>query len=310
MRRDKKIYLSIIFVVLIWLVCANHIVANLFVDESNRLKKINLENVEKQDLVFAGITKGTDSGDIFDRYSMTGMAFCAMKPGTTNTNRKINLILKSDKVAYGIEAVSAPRTDLYEEYYESIPLYNGSLGFSAVFSTINIPNGIYEVALQVVENEVNFGFSETGCQYIKDNQGFRPYKGEVKLSSDTENVGEGCFWADSLTLKKGVLDFSGWQSMDESASQAVYLQITNEKGALMTFKLSRNIRADVADFLQNDAHLISGISGTYENVNLTDGEYEVRIIIQSQDQYYVSSDFEKFRVASGTITEREHFGGL
>lgn len=308
MRNFKKKYFWVILVLFVWLIFANQIIVNVFLASSYRVKKINFDEVARKDTVYTIVSAETAIGDLFDKFSIKGGAFCAVEG--EHSNRKVELILKSSKNAYQVEAVSEIRPDFYYTYSDKIKMHS-NVGFQAMFSTLNLPDGIYDLYVEVAENDEVYGVGATGFRYIKDNMGFRPYEyGEVKKVSEAQKSDDIVFRVDSISFNNGTLNFGGWQLLksSESALNDIYIEISDLTGIVKTLEVKKRIRTDIAWAYNSNDYLISGIYGEYHNINLDDGEYLLKIIVKENDsgKYYLSDEYEKIIIENGKIILNEH----
>ena len=154
-----------------WLCFANSIITYLFVPIDNRVQKANLNEIPQKDEVIIAIKEDTYLSDTWDSYRIAGGAFC--ETDEAHPNRKIQLVLKSDKRTYIIPASNAIRVDVYYEFEGTKKMPDGNVGFESEFSTLNIASGIYELYIHVWENDNAYGITNSGYLYIKDKNGFR-----------------------------------------------------------------------------------------------------------------------------------------
>lgn len=296
----------IVLLLLGWLLAANQIVTKICVDKEQRLIKFDFNEEKSQNVVHTFAISINDEEDIFDTVTLNGVAFCTNDEGTMQNNREIEIILKSKDSAYKVSGTSCPRPDIYAWLYDKMPLFGAEIGFQASFSTLNLPYDIYELYLGVKENEQIFGIGKTNFTYIKNRNGFKNYYEEINDLKLKE--AEIVFRLDNISLDNRVLELNGWQYMNETNSELekVYFQIIKDNTELYTIAARTNIRSDIAEAFGNNEYIKSGIGGEYENLDLDDGEYLIKVIVQIDNNYYVSNELEKFTIQNQTVVEREH----
>ena len=170
-NKKKSILLFLFVLLIIWLCSANSIITYLFVPIDNRAQKGNFTDIPQKDEVIIAIKEDTNLSDTWDSYRIAGGAFCETEEA--HQNRKIHLVLKSEKRTYVIPASNAIRVDVYYEFEGTKKMPDGNVGFESEFSTLNIASDTYELYIQVWENDTNYGITNSGCLYIKETNGFR-----------------------------------------------------------------------------------------------------------------------------------------
>lgn len=168
--------------------------------------------------------------------------------------REVSLFLLSEKGAYQAKAQSAKyhhlcltgdRLNNYERYVarlsEDVISTKDAHGFTAEFSTLSLPNGVYELAFAVRENESVQGFSRTGILFQKNNRSFSLVKSEDKVfdinysaalqegvSGELDHV---------QPLAGGDIFVEGWLRVDglDPAAGTVILEASDETHQTITF---------------------------------------------------------------------------
>jgi len=306
---NKKIIWIFAFMVLsFWLINANSIVASLFVAEGNQIHKVKLEDYETKSPVYINVTGESSQGDLFDIFSITGGAFC--ETDQSNSQRSIVGILKSDKGVYAAQGVSAIRPDIYYMFSDTKQIGNGEVGFQLGFSTINIPNGVYQLYIYVHENDEAYGLANSGYKYIKDNHGFRPYDygASVDLEKITTEEERIPFRFDELFIQDdGTLHVKGWQYLNDidCADTNIYLKITSPLNKIEYFELKKFLRIDIFNIF-GDKYLLSGLSADVDFEFFETGIYTMHIIVENNSNYYISTEYEVVTVDKQNITAFEH----
>lgn len=313
-KRTIFIILSVI-ILFSWFFIANNVVVYFLVDSSNRLTSIpfrKYDNLVGTSIVYTKVDSGMELGDFAERFSIKGGAFC--ETSVRNPAREIKLILKSDTRAFETAGVSTVRVDLYYDFLatKNISGQGGDIGFQADFSTINLPDDVYELYIYVKENEDTYGYTNTGQKYIKDSNGFYIYDKYGKVISIPENGfedGHITFWVDTFYVNSdGGIVTNGWGFLrgSQSSETDIYIILYDSQGGNISVELQQELRPDVSD-IYGEQYLMSGFRAIMDlECSLEDGIYVAKYLVKNNGRYYISSEIEKIVILDRTVVEKVH----
>lgn len=296
---------------IIWLFSANNIIVLLGVDSENQLILVKENIYSSNSDVYTVITSELQKDDIFEQFTISGGAFCETTVDTSN--RTVTIQLRSEKGIYEVPAIVTTRPDIYYKYADKKKIYNGNIGFQTDFSTLNLPNDIYELYIYVYENDSAYGITNTGYKYIKDKYGFRTYKygDTISIPLPLEEVEKAdiIFRLDNFSYNtQNQIHINGWQFLNsiESADTDVYLVIIDSQNNIQMAELKKYIRSDISNYYGN-LYLISGIEATLNsNILLKPDTYTIKLIVHHDNNYYISNEYEEIVLTDTNEFVRNH----
>ena len=292
-------YIIFILVVLIALLFSNKLIAMIFSNQFP-VREISEDELKYKDDVYKYILFTNPMGNVLEEFNIDGWALCATEE--PNDSKEIDVILKSDQHIYSISTELSERNDV-KELYKDIN-NNSNHGFGCVFSTLNIKDGIYDLLIQDIENEYNYGVVNTGVQLIKDNKGMRKYdidseymSESVDLNKDSDNsdiINNDiiCELGSDINIDNGALELEGWAVLTgcESKGQNVYVEVYDEdKNLIDTLSTMKFNRSDVSSYLKNEMYLNSGFKLRTDSGNIDEEGVIFRIIIEDDGNLYYSN---------------------
>lgn len=167
--KSKICYFIFCLLFILYLARANDIILS-FQDVNPQT--IKFSELQSNSEVYYYLDNYEYMGGVLEKVYFQGWAFC----GTDyeNTEKKISLIFKSihDDKCYAIENNTQIRIDTYNAFQEK-NVYNIMNGFECQFSTIGFREGTYELYIEVIENEYNYGLKNTGLKLFKKGNEFK-----------------------------------------------------------------------------------------------------------------------------------------
>lgn len=186
------------------------------------------------------------------------------------------------------------------------------MGFQSEFSTINLPEGVYELYIYVLENEETYGIVNTGKKYIKDQNGFHMYNKygeEVNLPIDTFEINDIVFRLDNFSINSNrQVCVNGWGFLNDitCSDTNVYMILNSPHRKNIIIELEKELRTDVSS-VYGEQYSMCGFKGILNpDILLEDGVYLMSYIIEKDGRYYISSEVEQLIITDGINVERCH----
>lgn len=234
-------------------------------------------------------------GDMED-FRLYGWAYAeGNENNLPNHGKTVHVILHDQKGrTYQANASVTIRPDIfYSETDIGRKPISGNTGFEAVFSTLLLPNGAYDVYIYVQENEEVMAMLNTGLTIAKTHADIHDNSmvciEPVKNTKDSDEI---VFTLDNLHYNEdGTAFIKGWGIHQEIASDdaKMLLQITDHKNKTCMYQLKSVAREDIQSAF-GEQYLNSGFA---QNILLPDsftpGEVIVRFIVKNNDAAYISS---------------------
>ena len=156
-KPEQIVFISIITLLVIWLFVSNNV---MLLSQETVLKKIN-DMPEDKSVVYKSVGDYQTRDDLFEYVTIAGWAFC--ETDKENPDRYVNILLKQADGDSKYEVISriGTRDDIQHSFPE-LHIKGYQLDFFAHFSTINLPNGLYQIYLYCWENEDDHGAVNTG----------------------------------------------------------------------------------------------------------------------------------------------------
>lgn len=201
--------------------------------------------------------------DIFNRVSVKGWSFCPTDED--NSNKKIQLVLKSNNVTYSVEAAVFNRIDVKNVFSNKTNFDNH--GFEVQFSTIEMGDSIYDIYLIDIENINVYGIKKLGT-YVKNKDTFEDFTQSsvasegIPISFFQENglkfTETQCDIMSPMILKDKMIEIKGWANLKGQKSDNVDIYVKVQSGGeTLCYKAIKQMRMDVAQEFSND-YLESG----------------------------------------------------
>ena len=157
---------------LLYLFKANNMMLYYFDDSAYNLEEIYFLSIDNNSEVYSNVDMNEYMGGLFEKVYFQGWAYC--ETDKDNSQKKINLVFKSLKsdLAYITGGNAQFRNDVYGAFKDTKNIYNELNGVEIQFSTLPMKKGEYQLYINVIENNINYGIGDTGLVFIKDSKGF------------------------------------------------------------------------------------------------------------------------------------------
>ena len=304
MNKTKKISYIIIWVVfIVLLLFSNTIVASF---RKNNMERTHIKIEEfKKDQVYYAVDEIDFKNDIFDSFIFKGWVYC--ETNKENNEKTASILLANDNQRY-IKALNlSKRTDVTQAFKEKYKIRGSYHGIQGVFSTVGVKNGIYNVYIYCRENNENYGLVDTGMKLKKDGKGISEYKWEstkTNISTHVEHL-KAKSNLDSAITAEGYLQINGWSFVDgfDTASQSVYIRLSNEDGTTATYSTQSLSRPDVGTAYKNDLYNNSGFKAVIPEAEVPDGDIKIEVLVENGGNIYLASKIYSY--SSDTSNEED-----
>lgn len=240
-------------------------------------------------------------GGIYEYAYCAAWAFCETE--FENTDKTIGIILKNvdEDSAYICECFPQYRVDVYNAFKSKKQIYNGMTYISCKFATFNLPYGVYEMFIYVVENEFDYGLISTGQYYQKTTNDFVSINMDAEISNTSEDLlaeevsveleifieQDENYHIDNILETDDRIVIQGWASYSEATNnyQKIYVGITYEDGKTKFFTTQKVNRADLATFFNNVSYAKCGFTTTIEK-ELDNKACFISLIAEIDERYY------------------------
>lgn len=219
MNKYTKIRLAVLICFVILFICLNHIInwAVVKYDNLNNMVEINKDNLSdfKKDKVYYWIEELDVYGNIAKYLNFRGWSLAETEEDSSN--RKVELILFNKEKQYAIS------TTLHErETYRAFPgkkIDGKKHGFYGKASLINLYDGLYDLYINDVENDKNYGLVYTRRYIEKYGQNICISELD-KLNTcintlNTINNSDIKFDIERIYIDKNYLNISGWAYLND-----------------------------------------------------------------------------------------------
>lgn len=293
--QKKKIFIGTVIIIFAFLIYAslNRIIVK-FLNEEMQLYKINFEDYDCDTHVFFYIDPiEYESESLFEMVCYTGWAFI---PAEKNSkDKRISLILKGRKGSYITADCGGIYDDLHNRLkgWKDIPGNNNQ--FYARFSTVNLPDDIYDIYLYVEEGGEIKGISPTNYAFKKEGVRVSEYvprskiNDEFRYSQIAKTIDKG--WMGVLCEPEYV-KVTGWGGVDSiPCEEAEYFVVfEGNNGSQVVVEAIKNCRVDVVEEFKDFLYAESGYSCGLETSQLPDDIGRVYLIVKFGDKYYKSGE--------------------
>lgn len=301
-RKGVLTYVIIWALFLLYLFMSTKIVM-LFVPESELLKTASNDvYYSTQKPIFAFDVKPEYCAGFYEYVYISAWAFCETE--YDNSNKTTGIVLRNvdnDK-SYIFETTPDKRLDVYNAYKTTKNIYNEKVSLDSKFSTLNLPYGIYELYVRVVENQMDFGTVSTGMYFEKQADNFIQVdkKGnEITYTSsgdviareaeiDLENYSAKGNWViDSAKKTDSYMIITGWASYspETNPEQDIICAVTFEDSSIKYYTTQKIIRSDVATHFGDESYSNCGFKTV---IPLEDDKemYSLSLIAEIDGKYY------------------------
>lgn len=280
----------IIAAVVIWLLCANRVIA--FFSDGIIPQVVSFDRWCGSGNARGAIDFVQNSDDMLGTNLVGGWVF--VETEESNSNRAVSLILKNELICYEAPLLPEDKDDCWtlqhrddvRTAFQECSIPSAYIGFYFDLVTYSMRDGTYDIYIYCWENESNQGIVHTDRQFVKegDNISLRQWQSsEASLDqSPVENETVTTWW-DGTTLQDQTFRLSGWAFTPEldCGTQVVYVSVGGKMYTTMPVP-----REDVAKAYRNDSYVNSGFGAFIPAENLPKGESEIQIFIENDGTLY------------------------
>ena len=231
-----------------------------------------------------------DEADITELICANGWAFAETEDEDSVTTGF--LLLNGTKKTFITDECAFRYSDMQTRLSSWKKIRGKNHNFAVFFSTVTLPNDIYEIYIYVIENGKDKGIVDTGKGFIKKGVNIIPFtRTQVQNSIAVEQIpstfDEG--WH-TLDNNEGFVDVYGWDVVfgKDSEESTYYVVFVGNNGKNLTRKMPSLISEGVRDKIGNDCYLYSFFRGSVMNTDLPDQSGLYYIAAENQGQWYVS----------------------
>lgn len=298
-KSRKNIFIILAILFSLFIICAflNNIIA-LFLDKEMQLHKINFSDYDYDTHVFLYMNpfEYYEDDNLFETIRCTGWAFIPSLDD--NADKHTFLILKGRKGCY----ITSDCGGFYDDIHTTLKEWKNIPGsfnqFLANFSTINLPDDIYDIYIYIEANEKIKGISQTNYAFKKEGIHLYNYAPHCSILTnfsipETENSTVNGWM--TVTCESEYVQVSGWATLDSISPEDTkyYVLFRGNNGSSVTVEAIKTCRTDVVHALNDPLYTESGYCCGIEIKELPDSAGTVSLIIQYQDKYY-QSGFQEF----------------
>lgn len=305
MNRKKAFfsgYIIIWVLLIIYLRFSNQIIS-LGIPDEQLMKKVDIDEYTSTTIPIFYLEEPLEHiGGMYEYSYCAGWAFC--ETDFENSDKRISIVLKNvdNNLAFACEIIPYLRKDVYDTFKNIRNIYNGMVAINYKYSTLNLPNGIYEMLIYVKENEYDYGITSTDYYYKKTSTNFvRVDKegNELVLSENgeilanevvvsVENISEQGKWnIDNITKAEESLTISGWASYSSETNnnQEIYIAVNYIDGSVKYYTTQSVSRSDVATYFNDESYMKCGFKTTISDENINE-VYSISLVAKVDEKYY------------------------
>lgn len=297
LKQKNKIFVGIAILLFVILVYAslNRCIVH-FLNEELQLQKIDFDDYNCDTHVFFYMNPFVyEENNLLETLCCTGWAFI---PSTESSDDKQTfIILKGRKGSY----ITAGCGGIYDDIHNTLKEWKDVPGndnqFNTRFSTVNLPDDIYDIFIYVENGEDVKGISPTNYAFKKEGVHLYDYALNSKIcdhleisSYEPDDVNG---WM-TVSNESEYVKVGGWATIDSIPSEDTeyFLVFEGNNGSSVTVEAIRNCRTDVVKELNDTIYTESGYSCGIEADRLPDNIGRVYLIIKFGDKYYKSGEQE------------------
>lgn len=267
-----------------------------FLDEELQLQKINFDEYNYDMHVFYYMNPFVyEDNSLFETVCCTGWAF--MPSTESSDDKQTFIILKGRKGSY----ITAGCGGIYDDIHNTLKEWKDVPGndnqFNTRFSTVNLPDDIYDIYIYVENGKDVKGISPTNYAFKKEGIHLYDYALNSKICDELEISS---FEPDSVngwmtvSSEPGYVKVGGWATVDSIPSEdAEYFMVfEGNNGSSVTVEAIKNCRTDVVKELNDTIYTESGYSCGIEANQLPDDIGRAYLIVKFGDKYYKSGEQE------------------
>lgn len=294
-KNKRFILWSVIIIFLVLLFWKMNDIVYLFINDDLKLMKVNWEEYQTEQYAYAYMNSFEyNSDDLLETVKCNGWAFA--ETNESNENKEVNVILKGTKNTYITSKSTLAADDISKRFPDWKEIPGESNNFTIEFSTLSLPNDVYEIYVYVKENDVTKGLVKIGQTFKKEGVKLYEYEVGQKIEeiaplSIKNNLTLG--WI-NITNVNDCVKVSGWCAIENVESEYLnyYVVYLGDNNKNVTINVMNQYRTDVAESLGNDIYMGSGFVSCVSNNNLPDSAGDIYVVVENNGKYYVSAKYQ------------------
>lgn len=289
-KKGKRVlYGAAALLLVAWLLFSNSFMA--YFSGVERFKRCDLSQYPSKDKVMYALDAISYYEGVMEQLYIAAWAFCHTE--LDNQQRSLTVLLSNESGTWGVELEpNVDRPDILKVYREQrYVMSNPKVGVMSEITTVNLPNGIYQMSLFCKENEENYGLIDTNRFFKKENEQFSEWFFQSQKQSiavpkkmEEQQVNSNM---DSVTITNDTLVFNGWAFLKgvDAANVTTYLRLSSENNDMFVYTVQSYARPDVAKAFDLQ-YLDTGLKAVIPVDELEDGLWTAEIIGEFDGKYY------------------------
>lgn len=227
-------------------------------------------------------------GDLKESINCSGWVFAETEE--PNDDKRGYLILKGRKNSYITSELAFKWSSIQYDVPEWKKIQGIYNDYNVSFSTVSLPNDIYEIYIYVEENENAKGIADTGHGFIKNGVHVMSFTDvemmnvpEISTISETfDNGWMGFTWNDTY------VEVHGWHIKEDIASDRMtyYAVFVGDNEKTLSFKMPSVHHVALAAELGSTQYISSGYVGCVMNEKLPDVKGRIYILAECNGTWY------------------------
>ena len=286
--KSKKNFIIVSCILLIFVIYLIEINNILLIGRPHLYKVSNDDNLTHC-TVFSSIDNCYPLNNILEEIFVEGWAFSDTdKP---YTNRKMGVLLTKDsgeKYLVTTENIY-DREDVYNYYQANGRMLSGyKHGFSLHFSTIQLPDGKYNMGIYCFENMNSYGANILSNKILEKkgkNVWISKWTSEEYILSESKVDDLAVYNLDSIDKNKdGSVSVTGWAYIPQQDSklQKTYLLFVYSDGSNAIYNTLPINRVDVANAFSNELYIQSGFQAELSPDLLHSENFDIYVLVQDE----------------------------
>ncbi len=248
-----------------------------------------------KDTVYYGLDHIGTGGQETETLAVSGWAYAETQQD--NAEKTVSVILRGAHRSYQTECTLFERPEIPSLFPER-QIMGDTVGFSTDIAAASIEDGVYDVYIYCEENKENYGAanadygaSNTGYQVEKRGDAIScyPWKAEQRSGLlDTPQSKAATGAVDFAGAEGNCISIWGWAFAEgqDSAAQAVYVELTDEHGTAVQYTTKSAVRDGVVAEYKSELYTKSGYRTLIPAENLADGTYTLRALVVIGDEVW------------------------
>ncbi len=297
LHRRLLIWLMVFIIFIGWLVFSTPIL--LKVNDIANVQNVDATLYPAKNTVRFSYAAPEILNDFFHTVFLRGYAYVSTQG--SSTNRKVSLLLQSRtsgelyevdciiNSGEGFDGFLITNKNTWQKRFPEDIIPEEQVGFVAYFSTLNLPDDVYDTFIYCAENEINYGIADIGVVFEKKNKQFKNVDWTSKsIAIPSQIAGDQLpvFWLDQIEINAENIEAYGWSFVqgETTEAQKAFLRFHNpETGEVKVYSSLQSTRMDIANRFGNSIYQMCGMNLTIPKEEISNGIWEVSSIIETQE---------------------------